>query len=262
MEQYLIPSSYQSDKLTNNEIGWKTEFFEHRLQWNGAIYRENWDNVQVDFFDPGLVGNIFYNTNGQNFLIKGIETSLMARVVSGFTVQGAASWNQSRQTNSPHFIDNNPASPNYGKPITQNCAAGISRPCTASPIRSARSAPPAPTRRRSNSARAPDTSGPSRVTCRTCRPGSRIPVIRSPRRARIRRSGSRRHQHRQVAVRESGLHDLSASIGVSKDSWYVNLFGENLSNSNASTFVSTDQFIVAQTPLRPRVLGAEFGYKF
>src|SRR4029077_2142699 len=77
--QYLIPSSYQSDKLTNNEIGWKTEFFDHRLQWNGAIYRENWDNVQVAFFDPGVVGNIFFNANGQDFLIKGIETSLVAR---------------------------------------------------------------------------------------------------------------------------------------------------------------------------------------
>jgi hypothetical protein len=27
-------------------------------------------------------------------------------------------------------------------------------------------------------------------------------------------------------------------------------------------FVSTDQFIVAQTPLRPRVLGLQMGYKF
>ncbi len=87
--QYAIPSSYQSDKLTNNEIGWKTEFLNHRLQWNGAFYQENWDNVQVAFFDPGLVGNIFYNTNGQNFVIKGIETSLVARVMTGLTVQGA-----------------------------------------------------------------------------------------------------------------------------------------------------------------------------
>ena len=75
--QYLIPRSYSSDKLTNNEIGWKTEFFDHRLQWNGAIYRENWDNVQIEFFDPGLIGNLYVNTNGQNFLIKGIETSLI-----------------------------------------------------------------------------------------------------------------------------------------------------------------------------------------
>ena len=53
-----------------------------------------------------------------------------------------------------------------------------------------------------------------------------------------------------------------ASFGVAKDAWWVNVYGENLSNSNASVFVSTDQFIVAQTPLRPRVLGAAFGYKF
>ncbi len=79
--QYFVPRSYHSDKLTNNEIGWKTEFLDHRLQWNGAVYRENWNNVQVAFFDPGVVGNIFFNTNGQNFLIKGVETSLVARVV-------------------------------------------------------------------------------------------------------------------------------------------------------------------------------------
>ena len=93
VQQYLIPSSYHSDQLTNNELGWKTEFFDHRFQWNGSIYRENWDNVQISFFDPGLVGNLFYNTNGQDFLVKGIETSLVARVIDGLTVQGAASWN-------------------------------------------------------------------------------------------------------------------------------------------------------------------------
>jgi len=121
--QYAVPRSYQSDKLTNNEIGWKTEFFDRRLQWNGALYRENWDNVQVAFFDPGVTGNIFFDTNGQNFRIKGIETSLIARVVSGLTLQGAASWNQSEQTNSPALIDQNPASVNFGKPITQVCDA-------------------------------------------------------------------------------------------------------------------------------------------
>ena len=37
---------------------------------------------------------------------------------------------------------------------------------------------------------------------------------------------------------------------------------QNLSNSNKSVFVSTDQFIVAQTPLRPRIIGATLAYKF
>jgi iron complex outermembrane recepter protein len=53
-----------------------------------------------------------------------------------------------------------------------------------------------------------------------------------------------------------------ASLGVSKDAWYANLYGQNLSDSNKSVFVSTDQFIVAQTPLRPRVIGVTLGYKF
>jgi hypothetical protein len=42
----------------------------------------------------------------------------------------------------------------------------------------------------------------------------------------------------------------------------VSLYCENCNNSNASTFISTDQFIVAQTPLRPRVIGGSFGYNF
>src|SRR5882762_4574477 len=123
LPQYLLSPSYVSDKLTNNEIGWKTEFLNHRLQWNGAVYRENWDNVQVFFFDPGVVGNIFYDTNGQNFLIKGVETSLVARPTGGLTLQAAASWNQSRQTNSPKLLDNNPLSNNFGNPITQVCGS-------------------------------------------------------------------------------------------------------------------------------------------
>ncbi len=55
---------------------------------------------------------------------------------------------------------------------------------------------------------------------------------------------------------------VSASIGIAKDAWNVMVSGENLANSNAATFTSTDQFIVEQTPLRPRVLGVSFGYKF
>jgi outer membrane receptor protein involved in Fe transport len=198
--QYAVPASYSSDKLTNNEIGWKTEFLDHRLQWNGAVYRENWDNVQVAFFDPGLIGNIFYNTNGQNFLIKGVETSLVARVVSGLTLQGAASWNQSRQTNSPVLIDNNPASVNFGKPLTEDCnptctpitnrfssvcaAATSSRwPDTALSFKSASPTAAFHSHRRVRilRSRRPEASAPAGC-------GSRIPLTRPS----MRRSASRR----------------------------------------------------------------------
>jgi len=260
--QYFIPSSYTSDKLTNNEIGWKTEFFNHRLQWNGAVYRENWDNVQVAFFDPGVVGNIFFNTNGQDFVIKGVETSLIARVTTGLTLQGAAAWNESRQTNSPVLLNNNPASPDFGKPITNACNAFGS-----------------------NCVPVTNPFGPIDS------PSANAPPIQFSVRARYEWNVSGYTPFVQFGATHSG-HSFTqagsnpslaqaggistgrlrfenpayttydASIGVAKDAWYVNLYGENLSNSNASVFVSTDQFIVAQTPLRPRVLGGTFGYKF
>jgi iron complex outermembrane recepter protein len=258
--QYLLPSSYGSDNLTNNEIGWKTEFLDHRLQWNGAVYYDNWSNVQIEFFDPGVVGNIFYDTNGQDFLIKGIETSFVARVVAGLTVQGAADWNKSAQTNSPVLIDNNPASAGYGKPITQVCTGG-----TCSPVGNPFGPIGAP------SANAP----PMQFSLRARYDwlvGDYVPY------AQI---GVR---HTDISYSQAGANPeilaggsvttsrgrfenpsyttLDAAIGISKGDWHVDLHGENLTNSNASTFTSTDQFIVEQTPLRPRVLELSFGYSF
>jgi iron complex outermembrane recepter protein len=258
--QYLNSASYVSDQLTNNEIGWKTEFFNHRLQWNGAIYRENWDNVQVFFFDPGVVGNIFYDTNGQNFLIKGIETSIVARVWEGLTVQAAASWNQSSQTNSPKLIDNNPASNNYGKPITQNCTL---TPC--SPVSDPYGPIGAP------SANAPPIQYSLRIrydwTVNGFKPYVQVDGTHSGH--SYTQAGSNPTIGQAGGLTTSRLRfenpaytTYDASIGVARDNWTVDVYGQNLGDSNASTFISAQQFIVAETPLRPRVIGVAIGYKF
>jgi len=259
--QYLVPRSYSSDKLTNNEIGWKTEFLNRRLQWNGAVYREDWKDVQIEFFNPGLVGNLFYDTNGQDFVIKGIETSLIARVTTGLTLQGAASWNRSEQTNSPALIDNNPASSGYGKPITQLCNT---LPCT--PVTNPFGPPGAP------SADAPPIQFSLRARYDWSTEGGYLPFVQVA-------ASHTGHSFTQAGANPTiipggaintsrgrfenpAYTTYSASLGVAKDEWIVTLYGENLSNSNASTFVSTDQFIIAQTPLRPRVLGLSFSYSF
>jgi outer membrane receptor protein involved in Fe transport len=257
----LLPRSWDSDKLTNNEIGWKTEFFDHRFQWNGAIYRENWDNVQISFFDPGLLGNLFFNENGQNFLVKGIETSMVARVVGGLTVQGAASWNQTRQTNSPALIDNNPLSANFGHAITQACdSTGGS--CTAitnpfGPVGSpTANAPPLQFSLRARyewsfgDYNSFAQFGASHTGHSFTQAGSN-PTF----------AGSSSIGTSRLRFENAAYSTFSASVGIAKGAWNVMLYGENLNNSHASTFTSTDQFIVEQTPLRPRVLGVSFGYK-
>jgi outer membrane receptor protein involved in Fe transport len=259
VNQYAVPASYSSDKLTNNEIGWKTEFLDHRLQWNGAFYRENWDNVQVAFFDPGLIGNIFYNTNGQNFLIKGVETQLVARIVSGLTLQGAASWNQSRQTNSPALIDNVPGSVNFGKPITVDCTPACS-PITNpfGPVGSpSADAPPIQFSLRARYELTFDGYSPFVQVGVT---HSGISFTQAGSNPTIAQAGS--VSTGRLRFENPAYSTVDASLGVAKDAWLVTAYAENLANSNASTFVSTDQFIVAQTPLRPRVLGVSFAYKF
>jgi outer membrane receptor protein involved in Fe transport len=260
--QYFIPSSYKSDKLTNNEIGWKTEFFDRRLQWNGAVYRENWDDVQVAFFDPGVAGNIFFNSNGQNFVVKGVETSLLSRITNQLTLQGAASWNQSQQTNSPILFNNNPASPDFGKQITSACNA-FGGGCV--PVTNPFGPVGAPT------ANSPPLQFSLRARYEWSFEGFTPFVQASASHSghSFTQAGSNPSLAQAGGISTGRLRfenpaytTYDASFGVAKDAWYLNIYGENLANSNKSVFVSTDQFIEAQTPLRPRVIGATFGYKF
>jgi iron complex outermembrane recepter protein len=260
--QYIIPSSYSSDNLTNNELGWKTEFWNHRIQWNGAIYQENWDNVQIEFFNPGVVGNLFYDTNGQNFRIRGIETSLVARATDGLTLQGSIAWNQSEQTNSPALIVNNPANPGYGKPITNACNLFLVVCSTVTNPFGTVGSP---------SADAPPMQFSVRARYEW-HIGGYVPYIQA---------GAFHTDHFFTQAGSNPTYLLggtvstsrgrfevpaystyNAAIGVSKDAWFFALSCENLSDSNAATFISSQQFITAQTPLRPRVITGSFGYSF
>jgi iron complex outermembrane recepter protein len=266
--QYAVPRAYTSDKLANNEIGWKAEFFNRRLQFNGSIYKESWDNVQVAFFNPGLVGNVFYNTNGQNFELKGLEMSLVARPTPGLTLQAAGSWNQSKQTNSPALIDNNdgtlgtPKSNNYGNPITQNCdSTGANCVAVTNPFGPIGSptanSPPLQFSLRARyqfsigEYEAFFQAGASHIGHSFTQAGSNPSIAE----AGGITTGRLRFENPAYST-------YDASFGISKDQWNVSIIGENLANSNAATFTSTDQFIVAQTPLRPRVIGLSMGWKF
>ena len=260
LNQFCLPQTYKSDNLTNYEFGWKTEFLNHRLQWNGALYQENWDNVQVAFFDPGETGNLTFGTNGQNFRVRGIETSVVALVAQGLTLQGAASWNRSEQTNSPSFIDNFPGSVNFGKAITESCSASGCKPL--------------------NNLFGP-IGGPS----------ANSPPIQFSLRARYEWTMASYNTFVQFGATHTGhsftqggsnptlaaggainttllrfenpaYSTYDASMGVAKDAWNAHLYVQNLSNSNASLFTNTGQFVVAETVIRPRVIGVKLGYKF
>ena len=65
---------YLSDFLTNWEVGWKTEWLDNRLQFNGALFLEQWDNIQLSF--AGLNG-ITQVANGPKAEITGTEMQVL-----------------------------------------------------------------------------------------------------------------------------------------------------------------------------------------
>jgi outer membrane receptor protein involved in Fe transport len=258
---YCSPLAFTSDNLTNNEIGWKTEFFDRRVQWNGAVYQEDWKNVQVNFFDPGLLGNVGFGANGPDYRIRGIETSLIAVIAPGLTFQGGGAWNSSKQTNSPYLIANNPAllAPTndpatkaaYGQPIlsVQNPYGPPGSP--------AANAPPLQFNMRLRYEWTVDIYhsfvqfGATHTGHSFTQSGSN-PSFTS--------AGS--ISTTQLRFENPAISQFDASVGIAKDAWTAELYAQNLTNVIKSVFTSSTQFVPAETITRPRVLGVQFGYKF
>ena len=103
---------YESDSLTNNEIGFKTEWFDHRLIVNLSGYIMKWDNVQLPLFDPVHLGNTTFDINGPSYKVKGFEIQFVARLFEGFTLEGSSSVNSPEQTNAPCLPSNRPTAGN------------------------------------------------------------------------------------------------------------------------------------------------------
>jgi iron complex outermembrane recepter protein len=258
VDLYCSPLAYKPDELTNNELGWKTEFFDHRLQWNGAVYQENWDDVQVPIFDPAVLGNVGFGTNGPNYRIRGVETSLVAVVTDGLTVQSAASWNSSTQTNSPYLIANNPelltdpaTAGQYGKPIlfAQNPYGPPGSPSANSPPFQFNMRARYQWALRSYNwfAQAGVTHSAHSFTQSGSNPELSTGGLVST---------------TLVRFENPPWTMYDASVGVAKDAWTAELVCENLTDVNKSLFTSTSQFVEAQTITRPRVIEVRIGYKF
>ena len=65
---------YISDFLTNYEFGWKTQWMDNRLQFNGAIFLEEWDDFQVSFVGANAITQV---ANGPTAEIKGLESQIL-----------------------------------------------------------------------------------------------------------------------------------------------------------------------------------------
>jgi outer membrane receptor protein involved in Fe transport len=199
--QYLKPVGYSSDNLINNEIGFKSEVFEHRLQFNVSAYDMKWENVQLSLFDPVHLGNTTFDVNGPTYTVKGFEVQFVARITDGLTVQGSSSVNSAQQTNAP-CLSSAGVVPGVAKTANNPTPAGacitqINRGCSTCG-RVTTGALPAATCRLRGWARA--TSGRKATSRRVSLPATTIPLrLRRPRRCCVTRSRATRHMMLRLA---------------------------------------------------------------
>jgi iron complex outermembrane recepter protein len=239
VNQYYTPATYAPDSLTNNELGFKTLWLNHHLQIDGAIYQEDWKNTQIQFFDPqGGLGNIQFGTNGPNYQVRGGELQIIARITEGLTVQGSSSYNNSKQTNSPFLINNNPLSPGFGQAITavSNPYGAVGSPLANSPLLQWNL-------RVRDEIPFGDFKGFWQVGAQHI--GDSVSATGNV-----------------IAYDQPGYTTYDAALGAAKDAWNVQLFGQNLTSVNASAGTNAGQFVQTETVIRPRIAGIKFGYKF
>lgn len=86
---------YQADFLDNYEFGWKTQWADGRLRWNGAIFHEVWEDFQFAFL--GLSG-LTEIQNAGDAEINGIETDITLAPIRGLVINAAVTVLESELT--------------------------------------------------------------------------------------------------------------------------------------------------------------------
>ena len=260
-DQYDKPEGYNSDSLINNEIGFKSEFLEHRIQVNASAYRMQWSNVQFLIFDPPQFGNTQFVVNGPSYSITGFELQVIARVTEGLTVQGSGSWNSSSEKKPPCLESVNPGAGNptpLGTCITTIRNAPYVNVFGTQDSALPFSSPQQFTLRARYDFHFGDykpwvSVGANHIGTMSNEPDS-YP------------NGNLASENPPTSTLDRyimpGYTTYDASVGVAKDNWTVIFTGNNLSNNDSSTFTSSGGFIKSEVPLRPRVLTFGFGYKF
>jgi len=271
-KQFLKPSGYNSDNLTNNEVGAKTEFFDHRLQVNGTVYRMKWSDVQLPLFDPSHLGNTTFVVNGPTYSVTGEELQVVFRATEALTLQGSGSWNSTAQTNAPCLSRNTGTVGTLplGNPTPiGGCIVQINGQPYNNPYGVLGTTPPFSPSQEFNVRARYDfvwneykpfaMVGANRIGSQQNVPPSFPSGSSSPPSGCLVNGVPNTTLCRYTMP---GYTTYDAAIGVAKDSWTAQFSGSNITNSSASTFTSSGQFLESMVPLRPRVLTLGFGYKF
>lgn len=88
-----VKTTYDTDDVKSFELGWKTQWLDGRLRFNGAVYYIDWTDMQVSRFDPQNVSILTFIENSADSEILGIEGDVVWAATANLTLFSAFSWN-------------------------------------------------------------------------------------------------------------------------------------------------------------------------
>lgn len=230
---------YVSDFVYNYELGWKTQWADNSVRWNGAVYYEDWKDFQFSFLGPNSFTEIL---NAGQAEVKGVETELSwATPVKGLTINGAASYTDAKLTE-PYCGTVDAA----GKPI-KTCAKPQAPTGTALPV--------TPKVKANAVARYQFVLGSFDAHVQAAA------VYQSDSWADL------RVVERGLLGRQKGFTSGDFAFGVERDNWtaelsVINVFdtrGELLRGSQCTPTVCGKTYV---RPSQPRTISISFGQKF
>ena len=261
--QYIRPNGYKPDSLTNWEVGLKTDLLDRKVTLNLSAYYMIWQNMQLQFFNPEGFGPLAFVTNGANFHVKGVEAQLSVRPFAGLSVQGGATYNQSRQVTSPCFISDNPGSSTIGQCISTYYNKAASVGGTASPainpFGTIGSSLPFSPHVQGNLRARYDWRGKGDLGWFVSGGATYTGAMWSQPSTYPSGEGVAIPSTALLRYRMAGYALLDASLGFRHGKWTVAIFGDNLTNSHASTFTSSTERVKSQVPVRPLTYGLKVG---
>jgi iron complex outermembrane receptor protein len=262
VKQYDKPQVYAPDSLNNNEIGLKTQLFDHRLQVNLSAYYMNWNNTQYTIFDPGFTGNTAFSANGPSYTIKGMEFQVVGRVTQGLTIQTSGSYNDSKESKAPCLVDNNPKSSGYNNCITSVLSSSGSLTPFVSPFGTVGLTPAFSPTFKGNIRGVYVWSMPGDYKATTILGGNYTGSMYNEPGNYPSGDGVVTPNTTLLRYLQPAYTTADGSFSIAKDTWTATLYATNMFDSHASTYTSEVQFIKSEVPLRPRVIGVKLGARF
>lgn len=259
-----VAGPYAADKLTNYEVGFKTQWLDDTLRVNGALFRENWDNVQFPFLG---INSFTIIQNAGNATSQGVEGDFEWKPIPQLTFSGSGAVTDANlDTNYCGF-----SNPNTKQPITGDCAAqeqalGLTPYPPAAPAGT--QLPITPKWKGNLTARydfpilgdlAAHIQGSMeaqssawddlRIEAPMPISGVEVPI-------------------RSAIGKQPGWAQFDFSTGVDAETWYAELFVQNAFDADAQLYryaecttqvCEQEPYVV---PARPRLIGIKFGQRF